>query len=164
MGSIERARVEELKKRGLTVSTAESCTGGLIAKRLTDIPGASAVFAGSCVTYTGAAKMALLGVGKETLVAHSEVSRETAEEMARGARERLGTDLAISTTGYAGPGGGTEKDPVGTVYVGISTPRGETVRRLSLSSMRSRDFTRTVAASHAMAALMETILEMDLKG
>ena len=164
VGSIERALVEELKKRRLTISTAESCTGGLIAKRLTDIPGASAVFAGSCVTYTGAAKMALLGVGKETLAAHSEVSRETAEEMARGARERFGTDLAISTTGYAGPGGGTEDDPVGTVYVGISTPGGETVRRLSLSPMRSRDFTRTVAASRAMAALMETILEMDLRG
>lgn len=164
VGSIEKALVETLKARGLTVATAESCTGGLIAKRLTDIAGASAVFAGSCVTYTGAAKMNLVGVRGETLAAHGEVSRETAAEMARGVRERLGTDIAVSTTGYAGPDGGTEKDPVGTVYVGISTQHGETVTRLSLSPMRSRDFTRTVAASRAMAMTLETILKTDLKG
>ena len=164
VGSIEKALVETLKARGLTVATAESCTGGLIAKRLTDIAGASAVFAGSCVTYTGAAKMNLVGVRGETLAAHGEVSRETAAEMARGVRERLGTDIAVSTTGYAGPDGGTEKDSVGTVYVGISTQHGETVTRLSLSPMRSRDFTRTVAASRAMAMTLETILKTDLKG
>ncbi len=163
VGSIEKALIEELKRRGLTVATAESCTGGLIAKRLTDIPGASAVFAGSCVTYTGKAKMSLLGVSENTLSTYSEVSEQTAAEMARGARLALGTELAISTTGYAGPDGGTEKDPVGTVYVGIATPYGEAVKRLSLSSKRSRDFTRTVAASRAMAAAMETVLAVDLR-
>lgn len=162
VGSIEKALVEELTRRGLTIATAESCTGGLIAKRLTDVPGASAVFKGSCVTYTGAAKQILVGVSPDTLAEHSEVSAKTATEMARGVRERLDVDIAISTTGYAGPGGGTESDPVGTVYVGISTPFGEAVKRLSLSPMRARDFTRTVAASRAMVTALETILHVDM--
>ena len=156
-GSVEKALIGELSKRGLTVSTAESCTGGLIAKRLTDVPGASTVFMGGCITYTNEVKMKLLGVSAETLERYTEVSEETAAEMARGARMRMGTDVAISTTGFAGPGGGTEKDPVGTVYVGISTASGEQVRRLTLSPMRSRDYIRTVAASRAMAAALETI-------
>ena len=155
VGSIERALLAHLGQQGMTIATAESCTGGLIAKRLTDVPGASASFVGSCVTYTGEAKHTLLGVSEDTLAAYGEVSEQTAREMARGVRERLGTDVGVSTTGFAGPGGGTEADPVGTVYVGIATSRGEQVIRLSLSAMRSRDFTRTVAASRAMAAVLE---------
>jgi len=158
-GSIERAFVSELQARGLTVSVVESCTGGLIAKRLTDVPGVSAVFAGGCVTYTEEAKRLLVGVSAETLEKHTAVSRETAEEMARGARTRMGVDLAIATTGYAGPGGGTEADPVGTVYVAVSTVYGEAVKRLSLSPMRSRDYIRTVASSMALAMAMEVVLE-----
>ena len=157
VGSIERALLEHLKAFGMTVSVAESCTGGMIAKRLTDVAGASAAFVGGCVTYTGEIKHRLLGVSRETLATFGEVSEETAREMARGVRERLGTDVGISTTGFAGPGGGTEKDPVGTIYVGISTPKGERVMRLSLSAMRSRDFTRTVASSRAMAATLEQV-------
>lgn len=158
-GSIERAFVGELRSRGLTVTTVESCTGGLIAKRLTDVPGVSAVFAGGCVTYTEEAKRLLAGVSAETLAQHTAVSRETAEEMARGIRQRLGTDIAIATTGYAGPDGGTEEDPVGTVYVAVSTTYGEAVKRLSLSPMRSRDYIRTVASSMALAMALEVVLE-----
>ena len=159
VGSIEKALLTYLKEKGLKIATAESCTGGLIAKRLTDVPGASAAFLGSCVTYTGEVKQALVGVCEETLRTYSEVSEETAREMARGVKQRLGADVGLSTTGYAGPDGGTEKDPVGTVYVGIATPKGEQVLRLSLSSMRSRDFTRTVAASRAMAATLEQLIK-----
>lgn len=158
-GSIERAFVGELQSRGLTVSTVESCTGGLIAKRLTDVPGVSSVFAGGCVTYTEEAKRKLAGVSAETLEKHTAVSRETAEEMARGIRTRMGVDIAIATTGYAGPDGGTEADPVGTVYVAISTTYGEAVKRLSLSPMRSRDYIRTVASSMALAMALEVVLE-----
>ena len=158
-GSIERAFAGELRSRGLTVTTVESCTGGLIAKRLTDVPGVSAAFAGGCVTYTEEAKRLLAGVSAETLAQHTAVSRETAEEMARGIRQRLGTDIAIATTGYAGPDGGTEEDPVGTVYVAVSTTYGEAVKRLSLSPMRSRDYIRTVASSMALAMALEVVLE-----
>ena len=158
-GSIEKALVAELAARNLTICTVESCTGGLIAKRLTDVPGASAVFVGGCVTYTGQLKQMLVGVSESTLAQYGEVSAETAEEMARGARLRLGTHIAISTTGFAGPGGGTAENPVGTVYVGISTPHGEFVKCLSLSPMRSRYYIRTVASSMALAAAMEKIRE-----
>ena len=158
-GSIERAFVGELRNRGLTVTTVESCTGGLIAKRLTDVPGVSSVFAGGCVTYTEEAKRLLAGVSAETLERHTAVSRETAEEMARGIRTRMSVDIAIATTGYAGPDGGTEADPAGTVYVAVSTTYGEAVKRLSLSPMRSRDYIRTVASSMALAMALEVVLE-----
>ena len=148
--SLENAVIRRLHERGLTLCTAESCTGGLIAKRLTDVSGASDVFLGGCVTYTNEIKQKLLGVSAETLAAHGAVSAQTAQEMARGARERLGTDIAVSATGLAGPGGGTPECPVGTVYIGISTKNGEEVRRLSLSPMRSRDYIRKVSVANAL--------------
>lgn len=159
VGSIERALVDALAERGMTLATAESCTGGLIAKRITDVAGASRVFAGGGVTYTNRMKMKLLNVSPALIDTHTEVSREVAAAMAKGARETFGTDLAFSTTGFAGPGGGTEQDPVGTVYVGISTARGERVTRLSLSPMRSRDFIRTASASRAMAEALRALLD-----
>lgn len=159
VGHIECALVEELARRGMTLATAESCTGGLIAKRITDVSGASRVFVGGGVTYTNQMKTELLGVPQEILDAHTEVSEEAARAMARGARLRFGTDVAVSTTGYAGPGGGTPRDPVGTVYVGVSTAQGETALRLSLSPLRSRDFIRTVAASRAMAEILRLLRE-----
>lgn len=109
-----------LKKRGMTVTCAESCTGGLIAKLLTDPAGASAVFRGSFVTYCNESKRALLGVRKETLSAHGAVSAETAKEMAAGALERMDADLALSATGLAGPGSDESGKPVGTVCIGIA--------------------------------------------
>lgn len=147
--SMEQATVNFLHEKDLTLSCAESCTGGLIAKRITDIAGCSDVFAGGCVTYSNEAKMRLLGVRAETLAEYGAVSEQTAKEMARGVRERLGTDIGVSATGIAGPGGGTTEKPVGTVYVGISTEKGETVRKLSLSAMRSRTYIRMVTASNA---------------
>lgn len=111
-----------LVTRGLTLVTAESCTGGLVAHRITDVPGSSAYFLGGFVAYANEAKEEILGVRHETLLAHGAVSEETALEMARGARLRLGADLGISTTGIAGPAGGTPDKPVGLVYVGLSAP------------------------------------------
>ena len=134
-----------------TLAVAESCTGGLIAKRLTDIPGCSDAFLGGCVTYCNDAKMKLLGVRAETLEAHTAVSAETAAEMARGVRTALGADIGLATTGYAGPGGGTPEEPVGTVYIAISTADGERVRRLSMSPLRSREYIRYSAATQAMS-------------
>lgn len=155
--SLEHAVVEALREKGLTLSSAESCTGGLIAKRITDVSGCSDVFMGGCVTYANEAKMELLGVKKETLDAHGAVSEETAREMARGVRERLGTDIAVSSTGIAGPSGGTPEKPVGTVYVGISTPHGEKVRKLSLSPVRSREYIRIVTASNAFDMILKEL-------
>ncbi len=150
VGTIENTLVRTLLEGGMTISCAESCTGGLIAKRITDIPGSSAVFAGGCVAYTERVKSLLLGVKPDTLAVHTAVSEAVAREMAEGIREKLGTDIGISTTGYAGPGGGTEKEPVGTVYVGISTSEGTQVTRFSFSSMRSRDYIRSLAAGRAL--------------
>ncbi|MBE6546210.1 MAG: competence/damage-inducible protein A [Ruminococcaceae bacterium] len=149
VGTLEQAVILFLRSRGLTLACAESCTGGLIAKRITDIAGCSDVFLGGCVTYANEAKIRLLGVREETLARHGAVSEQTAREMARGVRERLGADIGVSATGIAGPGGGSKEKPVGTVYVGISTKDGEQVRRLSLSSMRSRDYIRIVSAGNA---------------
>ena len=155
--SLERALVGKLIEKGRTLCCAESCTGGLIAQRITDVSGCSAVFFGGCVTYTNEMKMALLGVSGETLERYTAVSAQTAMEMARGARLRLGTDIAVSATGYAGPTGGTESDPVGTVYIGLSTEKGEEYRRLSLSSMRSREYIRIVSASNALHMALKAI-------
>ena len=153
--SLEKAVVEYLRSKSLTLFLAESCTGGLAAKRITDVAGCSDVFLGSCVTYANEAKIRLLGVKKETLAKYGAVSEETAREMAKGARERMDSDIAVSITGIAGPTGGTPEKPVGTVYVGVSTVLGESVRKLSLSSMRSRDFIRTVSASNAFDMVLK---------
>ena len=127
--SAERT-VAMLRERKLTLSTAESCTGGLIGKTLTDVPGASEVFFGGCITYTNEIKQKLLGVLPQTLEEHTAVSREVAAQMCVGAKRALGTDIGVSATGYAGPGGGTDKHPVGTVFVGIALPDRTEVREL----------------------------------
>ena len=114
------ALVALLAERGLTLSTAESCTGGMIASAIVDVPGASAVFAGGAVTYTEAVKTSLLGVPEDVIRERGVVSRDVAALMAEGARLRFGTDLAVSTTGAAGPGGGTPEAPVGRVYIGVA--------------------------------------------
>ena len=157
LDSVENALLLELRSRGLTVSAAESCTGGLIAKRITDIPGCSDVFSGGCVTYTNDVKRRLVGVKPETLGRYTAVSSETAAEMARGVRLATGSSIGISTTGIAGPGGGTDETPVGTVFIAVSSESGETVDRLSLSPTRSRSYIRTVAATKAMALALSEI-------
>ena len=140
--------------KGVTVAGAESCTGGLVAKLLTDIPGSSAVFCGACVTYTNEVKEAVLGVAPEIILRHTEISYACAEAMAEGARRTFGSDLAYSTTGYAGPGGGTESDPVGTVYVGISTTEGVSSYRITVPNA-----TRTQVRNQAAAFVLEKLLE-----
>ena len=104
------------------LATAESCTGGLVGGLLTSQPGISSVYVGGFVTYTNQMKIDLLGVDPAAIAQYTEVSAKVAKQMARGARERTGADIAISLTGVAGPGGGSDKTPVGTVYIGISSP------------------------------------------
>jgi len=118
--AIEKEVGALLSERGLTLATVESSTGGLVAHRITCVSGSSSYYLGGFVTYANEAKEALVGVRHETLLAHGAVSQETALEMARGARERLGADLGIATTGIAGPTGGTPEKPVGLVYVALS--------------------------------------------
>lgn len=142
--------VQTFAARGLTIACAESCTGGMIGQRLTSVPGASAVFAGGFMTYTNRAKIDLLGVSPDTIATYTEVSAPAAAEMAEGARRALGCDIAISTTGYAGPGGGTETEPVGTVYVGVASASGTQTVRLSYAQTKSRDYIRTAASSEAL--------------
>ncbi len=117
---LETVVIRELTERGLTLATAESCTGGLIANRLTNVPGASAVLTHGYVTYANRAKVEMLAVSEETLAQYGAVSEETCREMAAGALAASGADLAISVTGIAGPGGGSEEKPVGTVFLGLA--------------------------------------------
>lgn len=114
-----------LKARGLTLATAESCTGGLIGHLITEIPGSSAYFVGGIIAYSNEVKERLLGVSAETLAREGAVSARCAAEMARGARERLAADVAVSVTGIAGPTGGTPEKPVGLTYIHLSTPDAE---------------------------------------
>ena len=148
-----------LKERGLTISTAESCTGGLIAKSLTDVPGASSVFWGGVISYDNSVKENVLGVKRETLMTLGAVSYDTACQMAKGVKELLKTDIGISTTGIAGPGGGTPEKPVGTVYVGIAY--GDTVEGflLSIDSSLSRDEIRKRAVQELLELTKEKILQ-----
>lgn len=115
---LARDIVERASARGVTVSTAESLTAGMIASTIADIPGASAVLRGGAVTYCDEIKHRMLGVEQETLDRFSAVSHQTAREMAAGSLELYQSDIAVSATGYAGPGGGTEQDPAGTFYIG----------------------------------------------
>ena len=156
--NIETALVRLFAEKGLTVASAESCTGGMIGQRITAVPGASAVYMGGFVTYTNDIKIRLLGVNPETIDAHTEVSHETAAEMAAGARERTGADVGLSTTGYAGPGGGTEENPVGTVYIGIATKSGVETHKLYYRQ-KSRNYIREAAASRVMREAVRRILE-----
>lgn len=111
-----------LLQQHLTLATAESCTGGLIGHRLTNVPGSSEYFPGGIIAYANEIKERVLGVSRQTLDTHGAVSAETAIEMARGARRVLGVDLAVSVTGIAGPGGGTAEKPIGVVYVALAAP------------------------------------------
>ena len=144
-----------LRERGLTLATAESCTGGLVSARLTDVPGSSAVFIGGIVAYSNDVKAGQLGVPESVLREHGAVSAETAAAMARGARERLGADVAVSVTGVAGPDGGTEEKPVGLVFLHASGPLGERQLRFDFPGDRATIRGRaTVAALHLVRRLV----------
>ncbi|MDE6490528.1 MAG: CinA family protein [Muribaculaceae bacterium] len=114
--------ITALKAKGYTAASAESCTGGNIARSITSVPGASEVFAGSIVAYSNDVKHRLLGVDPPTLQHHGAVSQPTVTEMASGARTAIGTDCAVATSGIAGPGGGSVDKPVGTVWMAVDTP------------------------------------------
>ena len=140
-------------QRGLTVSLAESCTGGLVAASITEVAGSSASFLGGVVSYANAAKVALLDVPPGVLEAHGAVSAQVAMAMAAGAKARFGSDLAASITGIAGPDGGTAEKPVGLVYVGLAAPDGDVdVRRFQFDGDRAA--IREAAAHTALEWLL----------
>jgi len=134
--SVEEEVVSLLEDRSLTIGSAESCTGGLIGKRITDIAGSSGVYLGSVIAYANNIKSELLSVDESTILTKGAVSEEVALMMARGVQKRLGCDVALSTTGVAGPGGGSAEKPVGTVYVGIIVGDDTEVHRFQLAGNR----------------------------
>ena len=146
--TMESVVAELLRTRGWKLATAESVTGGLVAERLTNVPGSSQVFAGGLVAYTLEAKRVILGVARETLERHGAVSEETAKEMAAGARRVCATDVAVSVTGVAGPDGGTAETPIGTVYVGFAAEGLSVARRYALWG--TRDWIRLLASQIAL--------------
>ncbi|CAA9442837.1 MAG: ADP-ribose pyrophosphatase of COG1058 family / Nicotinamide-nucleotide amidase [uncultured Rubrobacteraceae bacterium] len=143
-----------LRERGATVALAESCTGGLISKRLTDVAGSSEYFGEGFVTYSNESKERLLGVPMEMLQEHGAVSEPVARAMAEGARKLAGADYGLSVTGVAGPGGGTREKPVGLVFVGVADAEGATAERLDLTAWaRSRNSVRERSANRALDLL-----------
>lgn len=143
---MEKRVIEALKQRGWTVATAESCTGGLCAKTLTDVPGASQVFCGGVVSYTNEVKMRLLGVKEETLRRFGAVSAETAKEMAEGVRRITGADAALSVTGVAGPESDEMGNVVGTVFIAFASEEETVSERLRLNGDREKIRTQSVNA------------------
>jgi len=149
VASLEEVALRGLRERGLTLGTAESCTGGLIAKRMTDLPGSSAAFKGGIISYTNEVKTGVLGVSQNLLDEQGAVCADVAKAMAEGARRALSCDLAVSATGVAGPDSDERGNPVGLVYVALAAPNGSWVRKLTLAGLRnSRDRVRVMAANH----------------
>ena len=139
-----------MAERKLKLATAESCTGGLLGHRITDVPGSSTYYEGGIIAYSYEAKERLLGVHHDTLYEHGAVSAETALEMARGARRELGTDIGISITGIAGPGGGMPGKPVGLVYIALSARNSERVEHYLWDSDREDNKRRSAEAALEM--------------
>ncbi len=144
--TLEAAVGQLLLERGMTVALAESCTGGRVADRLTNVPGSSEYVRGGVVAYCNSVKVAALGVQEDSLDDHGSVSEAVAAEMAAGVRERLGADIGLSSTGIMGPGGGTREKPVGTVWVGVSDARGTETRLLTLGAGREDNKKRAATA------------------
>jgi nicotinamide-nucleotide amidase len=154
-GSVEELVLAACRAQGLSLATAESCTGGLVAARLTSVPGSSDVFLGGVVAYSDEVKASELGVPTDVIRRHGAVSPETAAAMARGARERLGADVGVAVTGVAGPGGGTAEKPVGLVHVHAEGPGWERALELNLPGDREAVRARaTVAALHLVRTLL----------
>jgi nicotinamide-nucleotide amidase len=152
---VEAMVLDLARERELTLATAESCTGGLVAARLTSVAGSSDVFVGGIVSYSNEVKASELGVPEAVLAEHGAVSAEAAAAMAAGARERLGADVAVAVTGVAGPGGGTPEKPVGLVFLHAESPDGVATRRLDLPGNRQAVRSRaTVAALHLLRTLL----------
>jgi len=151
-----------LRERRLTLAVAESCTGGLLGHRLTEVPGSSAYFERGLVVYSNEAKQALLGVPATLLAAHGAVSGPVAEAMARGVRERAGTDLGLAVTGIAGPEGGSPAKPVGTVFIAVASPDGVEARRFRFGGTRSE--IKALSALWALELLRRRLLRRDPPG
>ena len=145
--SLEGVLGEKLKNKKLTISVAESCTGGLIGKRLTDNAGSSEYFLGSVTAYSNQLKTTLLNVSDGIINEHGAVSEQTALEMAKGIRNKTGSNIGLSTTGISGPGGGTKTKPVGLVYIGLVTPEKSIVKKYNFHFGRHihREMTTTAA-------------------
>jgi len=142
-----------LHTRGLKLAAAESCTGGLIGNRITDVVGSSEYFLGSIVAYAYEVKVKLLDVSWNTLNKYGAVSRETVLEMARGVQQRIGSDVAISVSGIAGPGGGTPEKPVGTTWIGLIAKDGEWAKEFHFSGNREQN--KSSAADAALQMLLD---------
>ncbi len=155
--TIEEVVGAALVEKGWRLATAESCTGGLLARRLTDVPGSSRYFERGFVTYSNASKLELVEVQRADLEAHGAVSAPVAEQLARGARARAQVEMGVGITGIAGPEGGSEEKPVGTVFVGLASPRGEAVRKYRFSGTR-----RTIRERAAQTAL--DLMRRELQG
>ena len=157
MDSIEKILVEKLIEKGLKISTAESCTGGMIAAKITAVPGASGCFDAGVVTYSNEQKNKLIGVKKDTLESFGAVSQETALEMCKSVKELVSADIGVSVTGIAGPGGGTPEKPVGTVWIGVCSNR--THKALKFLFEGNRDEVRSQTAQKALEMVLECIIE-----
>ncbi len=142
--TLEERIIKKLQEKRYTITTAESCTGGLLAGRLLNVSGASEVYMEGHITYANEAKEKILGVKHETLETYGAVSRETAEEMAVGAAKEANADVALSTTGIAGPGGGTAEKPVGLIYIGCFIKGKVQIRELRLHGTREENRQDTV--------------------
>ena len=159
---LEVVALNAARDRGLTLSFAESCTGGGISSYITAIPGASQALLGSAVTYSNSAKTSVLGVSDINLKSYGAVSGQVAEEMALGARKLFGSDIALSVTGVAGPDGGTDEKPIGLVYLAIATDKEVKVKKLNLSGSRERII--RVTCLHAFDTIRRQILDLPWLG
>lgn len=160
---IEKRVGDALRESGATISTAESCTGGLIGSLLTDVPGSSDYFDRGLVTYSYDAKMEHVGVTREALDEHGAVSEPVARQMARGARDVAGTTWGVATTGIAGPTGGTEEKPIGTVFIGVAYA-GAWASGESFSTVARHEFDgsrQEIKAKIARQALSDLLVELD---
>lgn len=161
--SLEEVVVQTLSQRGMTLATAESCTGGLLSQRITAVPGASEVFSYGACTYANEIKERVLGVKHETLEAYGAVSSETAAEMAQGVRKAAGARIGVGITGIAGPGGGTAEKPVGLVYISVCSDTDVYVKRLVVPN-RTREVVRMCAAQHALEMVRRLALCLEQPG
>ena len=162
VSSLEEVVSALLREKGLTLSAAESCTGGLIAKRITDLAGASQIFRGGVVSYVNDVKAQVLGVPQETLDTYGAVSEPVARAMAEGCRKLCGSDIAVSVTGLAGPEGDDRGNEVGTVYIALADSEGTICRKFSCGMGRGRGKVRSSAAQNAFDMLRRRLLGLPL--
>ena len=155
--TLEEAVVNALKKKHMVLSTAESCTGGLIAKMITDVPGASEVFYGGVTSYHNIAKHRILSVSNHTLEKHTAVSHKVAAKMAEGVYSLMNSDISVAVTGLAGPGGGTEEKPVGLVYIAVCLNGHTTVKKYRFGHTLSREKIRELTAVNALADVLSAL-------